>query len=145
MYFFTNEVGLQIPHTSIFLCSCIKNLHSSFFLLSLKQKFDIKMIDINKLRKLNTLKNIVVTEHARIRLNSRNISIYDVQRVINEGEIIRQYEEDKPFASCLILGLSVGNVALHVVVSHDEEFIYLITAYYPSPTIWELDFKTKKS
>ena len=102
------------------------------------------MIDITELRLLNTLERIVVTEHARIRLNSRGISVFDVQQVIKEGEIIRQYEYDKPFASCLILGISLQGKSLHVVVSHDSEFIYLITAYYPSLTIWENDFKTKK-
>ena len=102
------------------------------------------MIDITELRQLNTLERIVVTEHARIRLNSRGISIFDVQQVIKEGEIIRQYEDDKPYQSCLILGLSIQGKYLHVVVSHDTEFIYLITAYYPSPAIWENDYKTKK-
>ena len=102
------------------------------------------MIDITELRKLNTLERIVVTEHARTKLQSRGISIYDVQKTIQEGEIIRQYEYDKPFPSCLILGLSMQGRTLHVVVSHDTDFIYLITAYYPSITIWENDFKTKK-
>ena len=102
------------------------------------------MVDITELRLLNTLERIVVTEHARIRLNSRGISIFDVQQVIKEGEIIRQYEDDKPYQSCLILGLSIQGKYLHVVVSHDIEFIYLITAYYPSPAIWENDYKTKK-
>ena len=103
-----------------------------------------QMIDITELRRLNSLEHIVVTEHASIRLNSRGISIYDVQKIIDEGEIIRQYEEDKPFESCLVLGLSIQGKAMHAVVSHDTEFIYLITAYYPSTTIWETDFKTKK-
>lgn len=102
------------------------------------------MVDITELRKLNTLERIAVTEHARIRLNSRGISIFDVQKVIQEGEIIRQYEDDKPYQSCLILGLSIQGKYLHVVVSHDTEFIYLITAYYPSLSTWESDLKTKK-
>ncbi|MBO7440920.1 MAG: DUF4258 domain-containing protein [Bacteroidales bacterium] len=102
------------------------------------------MIDITELRQLNTLERIVVTEHARTRLYSRGISIFDVQNVIKDGEIIRQYEEDKPYQSCLILGLSIDGKYLHVVVSHDTELIYLITAYYPSLTIWENDYKTKK-
>ena len=33
---------------------------------------------------------------------------------------------------------------IHIVVSHDEEYIYLITAYYPDPKQWEDDFKTRK-
>lgn len=102
------------------------------------------MIDIAELRNLNALERIIVTEHARNKLYQRGISVYDVQKAIDEGEIIRQYEYDKPFASCLILGISLQGKSLHVVVSHDSEFIYLITAYYPSLTIWENDFKNKK-
>ncbi|MBQ0155972.1 MAG: DUF4258 domain-containing protein [Bacteroidales bacterium] len=102
------------------------------------------MIDINELRKLNSIDNFVVTRHALERLLSRNISILDVQKVIAEGEIIKQYEEDKPYPSCLILGLSIDDKILHVVVSHNEESIFLITAYYPDLSIWNDNFKVKK-
>lgn len=33
---------------------------------------------------------------------------------------------------------------LHAVVSHDDEFIYLITAYYPDLTKWNSDYKTRR-
>lgn len=29
-------------------------------------------------------------------------------------------------------------------MSCDTDFIYLITAYFPNPDMWESDFKTKK-
>ena len=122
---------------------CVFILKNQLFTLSLNSQNKL-MIDITELRKLNSLERIVVTEHARNKLHLRGISIFDVQKTIDEGEIIRQYEYDKPFPSCLILGLSINEKPLHVVVSHDSEFIYLITAYYPSVTIWETDFKTKK-
>ncbi len=102
------------------------------------------MIDIESLRKLNKPEQIAVTEHARQRLLERGITIADVMRCIAEGEIIRQYEDDKPFPSCLILGIAVSDKYLHVVVSHDADFIYLITAYYPDEQMWESDFKTRK-
>ena len=59
-------------------------------------------------------------------------------------EIIKQYEDDKPFSSCLILGMSIGNKFIHVVVSTDNDFIYLITAYIPNKEQWEDDLKTRK-
>ena len=102
------------------------------------------MIDINQLRKLNFLEKIAVTEHAQQRLEERKIGLSDVMKVIAEGEIIKQYEEDKPLSSCLILGMSINNKYLHVVVSTDDEYIYLITAYYPSLDQWEEDYKTRK-
>lgn len=65
-------------------------------------------------------------------------------KVIAEGEIIQQYEEDKPLPSCLILGMTIHNKYLHVVVSTDDEYIYLITAYYPTLDQWEDDYKTRR-
>ena len=63
--------------------------------------------------------------------------------VFRTGEIIAQYPDDTPFPSCLILGYS-GERALHVVASIDEELVYIITAYAPSPAKWEADWKTRK-
>ena len=102
------------------------------------------MITIEQVKELNMLERIAVTEHARIRLYERNISMADIINGINTGEIIKQYPDDKPLPSCLILGFSVRKQYIHIVVSCDYEFIYLITAYFPDPDIWEDDFKTRK-
>lgn len=102
------------------------------------------MIDIESLRDLNSPEYIAITEHARQRLIERGITVNDIVKCISTGEIIKQYEDDKPFPSCLILGMAVNNSYIHVVVSHDEEWIYLITAYYPDRDLWESDFKTRK-
>ena len=77
------------------------------------------------------MENIIITEHARIRLLERKIYVDDIVNAISTGEIIKKYENDKPFPSCLILGCSVDNKYIHVVASLDDDFIYLITAYYP--------------
>ncbi len=102
------------------------------------------MIDINQLRKLNAPEKIAITAHAQQRLEERKISLSDVIKAIAEGEIINQYEDDKPLPSCLILGMAINNRYLHVVVSSDEEYIYLITAYYPTLDQWEDDYKTRR-
>lgn len=102
------------------------------------------MIDILELRKINQPENMVLTEHARMRLIERNIKIGDVIKCIETGEIIKQYEDDKPFPSCLILGVSINNKYLHVVVSMNNNYIHLITAYFPNLEQWEPDFKTRK-
>ena len=102
------------------------------------------MIEIVKLQQLCSSKNVVLTEHARQRLVERKISIQDILQAIKTGKIIKQYEDDKPLASCLILGITINQKPLHLVISHDEKFIYLITAYYPNPTQWEADWETRK-
>ncbi len=102
------------------------------------------MVTIEQLKALSKLENIAITEHARIRLYERNISIDDIVNGINTGEIIKQYPDDKPLPSCLILGSSVKSVYIHIVASCDTDFIYLITAYFPDPDMWENDFKTRR-
>lgn len=102
------------------------------------------MIDITQLRALNKAEQIAITEHARRRLIERGISVNDIIRCIDTGEIIKQYEDDKPFPSCLILGADIDGEYIHVVVSHDSEWIYFITAYHPDTKVWEPDFRTRK-
>ena len=102
------------------------------------------MIDIEVLKRLNVPNKIVLTRHAKERLIERNITITDIINGIETGEVIKQYEDDKPLPSCLVLGFSVNNKYIHIVVSHDCDYIYLITAYYPNIDQWENDFKTRK-
>ena len=102
------------------------------------------MIEIVKLQQLCSSKNVVLTEHARQRLVERKISIQDILQAIKTGKIIKQYEDDKPLASCLLLGITINQRPIHLVLSHDDEFIYLITAYYPNPIQWEADWETRK-
>ncbi|MGN0194177.1 MAG: DUF4258 domain-containing protein [Pseudoramibacter sp.] len=102
------------------------------------------MLNILEFKKLNHLESIALTKHAKDRLFERNISIDDITAAINTGEIIKQYEDDKPLPSCLILGRDLVNNPIHIVASHDDHFIYLITAYHPDPERWNSDFKTRK-
>ena len=103
------------------------------------------MLNIDNLRNLCSDKQIAVTKHANNRLRERCINIDDVKRAIMSGEIIRQYEDDKPFPSCLLLGMAENSEYIHVVASVDSEFIYIITAYYPDLNEWETDLKTRRT
>ena len=102
------------------------------------------MYNICEFRQLNHLKTIAITRHGKTRMMERGISVNDIMTAINNGEIIRQYDDDKPLPSCLILGKGSSGRPIHIVISHDGEFIYLITAYYPDPALWSEDFKYRK-
>lgn len=102
------------------------------------------VVEIAKLRQLCNSKNIVLTEHARQRLVERRISIQDILQAIMTGKIIKKYEDDKPLPSCLILGMDGKLNPLHIVASHHENYIYLITAYRPDSAQWEADWETRK-
>ena len=102
------------------------------------------MLDINDLRSICKDENIAITKHARSRLAERNITVSSIQSAILTGEIIKQYEDDKPFPSCLLLGRTEKHEYIHVVASVNGGYLYIVTAYFPDPTEWEADFKTRK-
>lgn len=74
----------------------------------------------------------------------RSISADDVEEVIRYGEAIKDYPNDKPYPSCLMLN-TVGGRPIHVVVSQYSVAgtCYVITAYLPDPLLWSADFKNK--
>lgn len=102
------------------------------------------MYTIEDFRKINKSENIIISLHGQLRLNERNITVDDVMNAIDNGEIIEQYPDDFPFPSCLILGLSINDVYIHIVVSMNDDKIYLITAYVPNTDKWEADLKNRK-
>ena len=82
--------------------------------------------------------------HATIQMFKRTIDVDQVEHVLKTGKIIREYPEDKPYPSFLILGY-VGKRPLHVVVSTDKQGnCYIITAYEPDRKLWKSDFETRK-
>jgi hypothetical protein len=99
---------------------------------------------IGDLRKLCQDECIAITKHAKNRLVERSISIDDIKQAIRTGEIIKQYEDDKPFPSCLLLGMTESNANIHVVASIDSGYLYIITAYYPDENVWGADLKNRK-
>ena len=102
------------------------------------------MLSISDFSFLNYDGSILVTRHAAHRLSERGIFMADIENCFKSGEIIEQYENDKPLASCLILGFTTQGRPLHVVASCDGEYIYLISAYYPNEEFWNSDYKTRR-
>jgi len=100
-------------------------------------------INIEDLRALCSNDNIKWTIHALKRIRERKILSDMVENTVLSGEIIKQYQDDKPFPSCLIFN-SDYDEPLHVVVSTDNEKLYIITAYCPTFDEWESDYKTRR-
>ena len=74
----------------------------------------------------------------------RMISMAEVHRVIENGELVEDYPEDVRGHSCLILGQGESNRPIHVVCSPKTEYLAVITAYLPSEQEWEENFKRRK-
>jgi len=74
----------------------------------------------------------------------RSISLDEVRFILTNGEVIKEYPDDKPYPSYLIFGL-INLRPLHLLVAKnvDTDSCILITVYEPDKNIWTNDFKTK--
>ncbi len=88
---------------------------------------------------------IVFRVHAVKRMFQRQVSVDDVHKVLEIGEVIEDYPEDTPFPSKLFLGWSEGR-PIHVVAASNEASgeTIIITVYEPDPNEWEPGFRRRK-
>jgi len=88
--------------------------------------------------------NFAYSNHAIAQMFKRGISADEVEESIKNGKKIKDYPDDKPYPSCLILYF-VKRKPVHVVVSQDisSGICFIITAYSPDPALWDADFKNK--
>lgn len=85
--------------------------------------------------------------HAHERSFQRSISRDEIRHVLETGEIIREYPNDTPLPSHLVLGwVEGGDRPIHVVAAddEDEDVTYAITVYEPDPDLWTDDFREKQ-
>ena len=84
-------------------------------------------------------------KHALQRIMERNILRSEVKEAIEKGKIIEGYPDDYPYPSCLLAYIDTKR-PLHVVVSLDieAEILYVITAYTPDETHFNIDLITRK-
>ncbi len=88
---------------------------------------------------------IYFSGHALTRIFERAIRSEDVACVVRSGGTIREYPDDIPHPSFLILGFVEGR-AIHVVVAKDQAtgVCIIVTAYEPDPSLWTDDFLTRR-
>ena len=88
---------------------------------------------------------IIFSGHAVRQMFTREIATNDVIEVVNNGQIIVDYPDDKPYMSYLILGF-VNDKPIHVVFAFDKESRtgIVVTAYIPDKRLWTEDFRTRR-
>jgi len=92
-------------------------------------------------------KKLLFLPHAiqQMSRTGRMISTSEIHRVINNGELIEDYQEDARGHSCLILGYGDDERAIHVVCSPKEDYLAIITAYLPDPEQWEDNLRKRRN
>lgn len=97
---------------------------------------------IEQIREKFNASEFRITRHCQRRCDSREISIEDIQNVINEGEVIETYPNDYPYPSCLILGYIANHMPLYVLCALGS-IVHIITVHWLDPEKW-LDPKTRR-
>ncbi len=92
--------------------------------------------------------NLFITKHALQRMYERSINEEEVEYAIENGVIINEYVDDKPYPSILVHCL-INAQPLHVVYSYDnsnlkEKNCLVITVYRPSIEEWNIDYVTRR-
>jgi hypothetical protein len=85
------------------------------------------------------------TRHVFKRAIERNISELEIKAASVTMEVIEDYPDDKYSPSCLLLGFTSANRALHLQVSRiKSENVKIITLYEPDPIQW-IDYRRRKT
>lgn len=76
----------------------------------------------------------------------RNISVQEVREAINNNaKIIEDYPKDKYGPSCLILGFTKEQRALHIQCSYPSRpVLKIVTLYEPDPEKW-INFEKRRN
>ena len=85
---------------------------------------------------------VIVSNHARVRMFERNVSTDELLTVIAHGEIIETYPDDEPCPSALILGF-INHTVYHVVVAFCTDHLRVVTIYIPEEGKWT-EYRTRR-
>ena len=84
------------------------------------------------------------SKHAVDQTILRNISVQEIRDVINNGEIIEDYTDDKYGPSCLIFGVTQIGRPIHIQCSYPSRpIVKVVTVYEPNPDRW-IDYKVRR-
>ena len=83
--------------------------------------------------------------HVFKRMAERGFSPDVIKSVIENGSVIKEYPDDTPYPSRLILGYS-GARPVHVVTAYNpaDDTEYVVTVYEPDTERWNSDFTERR-
>ncbi len=84
------------------------------------------------------------SKHAADQSILRRITLQELREATAHAEIIEDYPNDKYRPSCLILGFTTNNRALHIQCTYPSRpLIKIVTIYEPNPDEW-IDWKVRR-
>ena len=89
---------------------------------------------------------LIFSRHSVQKMFERKISKQNIRSILDNGEIIKEYPEDTPYPTALILGF-IENRPLHLVTAFNknEKFCIIVTVYEPDKDLWEDNFRRRKN
>lgn len=96
------------------------------------------MLNLNKISAKIKAKQYEFSKHALDQSIIRGIRTSEVKYAFStSSQLVEDYPNDKYGPSCLLLGYTIDNKAIHIHCSYPErDLIKIITLYYPDPSIW---------
>jgi hypothetical protein len=81
---------------------------------------------------------IRITDHAYEEAHNDDLTFDEIFTSVIQGEIIKDYPEDKPYPRCLIFGENFERESIHSVWAYNKknQWAVLITVYRPDPDKW---------
>ncbi|VVB55981.1 Uncharacterised protein [uncultured archaeon] len=81
---------------------------------------------------------IRITDHADEEAQNDMLSYDEIFFSVLTGKIIEDYQDDKPYPSCLIYGNLFNGEPVHSVWAYnlDTKWAVMITVYRPDPSKW---------
>lgn len=106
------------------------------------------MISVGQIRRAFLDNNILYSKHAKTEMMNEGFGVItdaEIEESIENGEIIEEYLDDKPYPSFLVFGLTSKNRPIHIVSAFDSEneFAIIVTVYEPDPTLW-INYKIRR-
>ena len=99
---------------------------------------------IDEIRKKFAASLFEFSKHAVDQSILRGISVQEMRDVVQAGEIIEDYSDDKYGPSCLIFGMTPENRPLHIQCSYPSRpLIKIVTLYEPDEDLW-IDHKVRR-
>ena len=86
-----------------------------------------------------------ISDHADEEARQDGLSIEEILSSVGNGEIIEEYEDDKPYPSCLLHGTTSAGDPVHTVWGYNQDngWVVLVTVYRPDPTRW-IQWRTRR-